>query len=53
MNHWLLPGVLPETGACAKNLDEAVDRFNVDRLLEDFVATSADWLIFTLGQNTG
>jgi hypothetical protein len=53
MNHWLFPHVLPEQQPSAKTLNEAVDRFNVERLLEEFAATGAEWLIFTLGQNTG
>ncbi len=53
MCHWLFPGVLPEKSATARSLDEAVDRFNLERLLEDIEAAGADWLIFTLGQNTG
>lgn len=53
MNHWLFPGVLPEREPSARTLDEAVDRFDVDRLVEDVCQCGADWLIFTLGQNTG
>jgi hypothetical protein len=53
MVHWLYPGVLPECGAPARSLDEAVDGFGVERLLDDVAASGAGWLIFTLGQNTG
>ena len=53
MVHWLYPHALPETGEPAQSLDEAVDRFNLERFLEDFLATGADWLIFTTGQNSG
>ena len=53
MTHWLYPGVLPETGRPARSLDEAVDAFNVERLLEDFEASGAAWYLLTLGQNTG
>jgi hypothetical protein len=34
-------------------INEAVERFQVNRFLEDIEATGAYWLIFTLGQNTG
>jgi len=53
MTHWLFPGVMPEKGEPARTLDEAVDRFDVPRLLEDFAATGAEWYLLTLGQNTG
>jgi hypothetical protein len=53
MNHWLYPAVLPEKNTPARSLDEAVDQFNLDRMLADFAQSGADWLIFTLGQNTG
>ena len=53
MTHWLYPGVLPEKAKPARSLDEAVEGFQVDRLLEAVEAAGAGWLIFTLGQNTG
>lgn len=53
MNHWLYPGVLPENGNPARSLDEAVDQFNLDKMLAGFLESGAEWLIFTLGQNTG
>ncbi len=53
MNHWLFPGVLPERLPGAASIEAACERFNVGRLLEDVEASCADWLIFTLGQNTG
>jgi hypothetical protein len=53
MCHWLFPGVMPKSGEPARTLDEAVDHFNTIRLMEDIEATGAEWLIFTLGQNTG
>ncbi len=53
MNHWLYPGVLPEKGLPASSLDEAVDRFDLERMLAGFARSGAEWLIFTLGQNTG
>ena len=53
MVHWLYPHVWPEKGAPVSDLDEAVNRFNLERFLQDFSASGADWLIFTLGQNSG
>ena len=53
MSHWLIPGVLPESGKPARSLDEAVDAFDLARLLADFEASGAEWYLFTLGQNTG
>jgi hypothetical protein len=53
MVHWIYPQLLPEKEERASTLDEAVDQFNLEGFLEDFAATGADWLIFTLGQNSG
>ena len=44
---------MPEKGSSCLSLDEAVDHFNLERWLEDFAATGAEWVILTLGQNTG
>lgn len=53
MVHWIAPGPAPEKGEWIRDLDRAVDRFDLDRFLEQFKQSGADWLIFTLGQNTG
>lgn len=53
MVHWLAPGPQPEKGERIPNLDRTVDAFNVSRFLADFHASGADWLIFTIGQNSG
>ena len=53
MVHWLAPGPEPQHGPRVTDLDRAVDAFDVDRFLSDFRRTRADWLIFTIGQNTG
>jgi hypothetical protein len=53
MVHWIYPSIMPEKGTVAKTLDEAVNHFNLQRFLQDFAATGADWLIFTSGQNSG
>lgn len=53
MVHWLAPGPPPEHGEPVIDLNRAVDAFNLTRFLDDFGASGADWLIFTLGQNSG
>lgn len=53
MVHWIPPGPAPESAAYLFDPNRAVDAFNLPRFLEDFAATGADWLIFTIGQNTG
>ena len=52
MVHWLAPGPAPEKGPYIRDLNRAVDAFDLDRFLHDFQRTGADWLIFTIGQNT-
>jgi hypothetical protein len=53
MVHWIAPGPAAEQGPYLRDLNAAVDRFDVPRLLAQFAGTGADWLIFTIGQNTG
>jgi len=53
MTHWLFPGILPEKGELSQTFTGAVNKFNLERFLEDFTASGADWLIFTIGQNSG
>src|SRR6185295_15575947 len=53
MVHWIPPGPAPEKGIYIRDADDAVHTFNVDRFLHQFSGTNADWLIFTIGQNTG
>jgi hypothetical protein len=53
MVHWLAPGPPPEKGEWINDLNRAVDAFDLDRFLKQFRATGADWLIFTIGQNSG
>lgn len=53
MTHWLYPAIWPEKGEGAETFNQAVNQFNLERFLEDFAATGADWLIFTIGQNSG
>jgi len=53
MVHWLAPGPPPQYGPQVADVNRAVDAFDLDRFLEDFRRTQADWLIFTIGQNTG
>ena len=53
MVHWIAPGPAAEQGPYVRDLNAAVDRFDVPRFLGQFAGTGADWLIFTIGQNTG
>jgi hypothetical protein len=53
MTHWLYPGILPEKSQPAKTFEDAVNQFQLERFLKDLTATGADWLIFTIGQNSG
>jgi len=53
MVHWIAPGPAPERGPRLSELNEAVERFDLDRFTEQFAATGAQWLIFTAGQNSG
>jgi len=53
MVHWIAPGPLPQKGEHVKDLDKAVDNFDINGFMADFDKTGADWLIFTIGQNRG
>jgi len=53
MVHWIAPGPAPEKGEQVTDLNRAVDAFNLDRFLDQFRRSGADWLIFTIGQNSG
>lgn len=53
MVHWLTPGTYPRQGEQITDFNTAVDAFDLEGLLNQFRASGADWLIFTIGQNTG
>ena len=65
MVHWLSPNFdptknnnnpltpLPEKGAYKADLNDAVNGFDVNRFMKDFDKSGAEWLIFTIGQNSG
>lgn len=53
MVHWLVPGTAPEHAEPTSDLNKAVDSFDAHRFLQQFEASGADWLIFTIGQNSG
>jgi hypothetical protein len=53
MVHWCVPKTPPQFGRRIEDIDKATDRFDLDRFIKDFRRTKADWLIFTIGQNTG
>lgn len=52
MVHWIAPGPAPEKGEWIHDLNRAVDRFDLDGFMRQFEESEADWLIFTIGQNT-
>ena len=53
MVHYLLPGPAPEKGPFLTDINAVAERFDVQRLLEQFRQTGAEWFVFTIGQNTG
>src|SRR5690606_27506747 len=65
MVHWITPNFdptknnknpltpLPEKGSYKNDLNDAVNGFDVKRFMKDFDKTGAEWLIFTIGQNSG
>jgi hypothetical protein len=53
MVHWIAPGPAPEVGTRVRNLEIAVNNFNLARFVDDLRESGASWVIFTLGQNTG
>lgn len=52
MVHWIAPGPGSEKGIRIKDLNQAVDQFDVPGFIKQFEQTGADYLIFTVGQNT-
>jgi len=53
MVHWCVPKTPPQFGERIEDINEATNRFDLDRFMADFRRTEADWLIFTIGQTTG
>ena len=53
MAHWLFPQTTPEQAAEAASLNAVVESFDLERFLADFDRTGADFLMFTIGQNSG
>lgn len=62
MVHWLSPNFdttkknktpIPEKGDYKNDLNDAVNGFDISRFMEDFDQSGAEWLIFTIGQNSG
>jgi hypothetical protein len=52
MVHWIAPGPGAEKGTRITDLNQAVDHFDVPAFIEQFRHIGADYLIFTVGQNT-
>lgn len=53
MVHWIPPGPPPFRGCRITDPQQAVTQFDLDAFLQDVDQTGADWIIFTIGQNTG
>ena len=53
MVHWIAPGPAPEDGPRIKELNAAVDQFDLKRLSSQLKASGANYFVFTIGQNTG
>ena len=50
MVHWLFPKY---GGENSENINKLTNAFDLDAFMRDFDATGAQWLIFTIGQNSG
>lgn len=53
MVHWIAPGPAPEKGQRITDLNTAVNQFRLDSFLVQFKESGAEYLMFTIGQNTG
>lgn len=53
MIHYLPPLMEGRDGSRCTDVDEAAESFRMERFLNDFDRTGSDYLLFTLGQNTG
>ena len=53
MVHWLYPQTASRQSVPPPGFDAAVDAFDLDGFLADFAVTGGDWMMFTIGQNTG
>lgn len=53
MLHWIAPGPAASSGRYRSDLNDAVDHFDLDRLVNQISGTKASWVIFTIGQNSG
>ncbi len=52
MVHWIAPGPFPEHGPHITDVNLAVNNFDRSRFLSQFEQSGADFLMFTIGQNT-
>lgn len=53
MLHWIAPGPAAKSGKRRTGLNDAVDHFDLDRLISQVSGTGISWVIFTIGQNSG
>jgi len=53
MVHYLISPEGQTPSEKTRNLNRIIDGFDLDSFIDQFLSTRADWLIFTIGQNTG
>ena len=53
MIHYLPPCAEGPNGEKYTSVDDSVDSFDIPAFIERFKKLNAEWLIFTIGQNTG
>ena len=53
MTHYLITPQGDTPAAKTADFNRTVDAFDLDFFLQQFAASGADWLLFTIGQNTG
>lgn len=52
MVHWIAPGPAPAEGEWISDLNTAINNFQAEKFLSQFEASGAEYLMFTIGQNT-
>ncbi|MBB3186204.1 alpha-L-fucosidase [Microbacter margulisiae] len=52
MIHWIAPGPAPAEGPWISDLNTAVNNFEINKFLAQFDSCGADYLMFTIGQNS-
>ena len=52
MVHWITPGPAPAEGEWISDMNTAVNNFQAEKFLSQIEASGAEYLMFTIGQNT-